>query len=161
MSCFHLQQPANLPLNCHVCNDNNALTVQGQLMLGISPLLASFLSPSKHPKASQTSACCTQSFRSNGTMLPTLTWATLLSGLKVITRFGGGVISAQMAICISGQHISIAGQMAQAALSAQAERCASTTPWPPLPHGLQPSGTTKQMQTWAHPTAQWRTAARK
>ena len=82
---------------------------------------------------------------SGGTMLPTLTWATLSSNHTATDKSGGPVINVQMAICTAGQHLSTAEPQAMGVLSAVATRSASTTRWLPRLLWLQLSGTMLQM----------------
>ena len=95
-------------------------------------------------RKAQKSAAFIQLCSSNGTMLPMLTWAPLTSHQKMAGKFGGYVISAQMATCTAGKLLSRVGAAVEVALSAQATKCASTIPWPPRLPRLQLNGTTKK-----------------
>ena len=119
----------------------------------VTPIKPSMLA---YSRKDQTSPALIQLFSSNGTMLPTLTWAPLTSHQRVRGKFGGCVTSVPMAICTAGKRLLPTGAMAQVALSAVAAKCASTTAWQPRTPSLQLSGTMKQMVV--HLTAWWHTA---
>ena len=104
----------------------------------------------------QTSAALIQFYSGHEIMLPILTWAPLTSNHTAQGRSGGCVISVQMVACTAGKHVSIAGAMAQAVISAAATKCACTTPWLPRLLWLQLSGILRQMR--AHLTVWWHKA---
>ena len=91
-----------------------------------------------------------------GSMLPMLTWAKLTSKHKANKRSGGYVITIQMDTCTAGKHVSETGAMALGVLSAEAAKCASTTPWLPRLLWLQLNGILRQ--TRAHLTVWWHKA---
>ena len=98
-----------------------------------------------YSRKAQTSTDLLQLFSSNGTMLPMLTWAPLTSHQRMAGKFGGPVISAQMATCTAGGQLLPTGAMAVVALSAAGTKCASTARWPRRLLKSQLSGTIKQM----------------
>lgn len=99
---------------------------------------------SLYSRRGQTSATLSQLYSSSGTMQLMLTLAPLLSHQGLIKKLGGYVISAQMAMCTAGRHLSKHEQQAMVVLSAAAVKCASTIPWPPRLPGWRLSGTMKQ-----------------
>ena len=121
------------------------------LRCGVTPIRASMQVCSR---TAQTSAALIQLFSSNGTMLPMLTLTPLTSRQRMERKYGGYVISAQMAICTAGRQRFSTGAMAVVALSAAAARSVSKTPWPPRLPQSQLSGATKQMlvpqKAWWH-----------
>ena len=82
-------------------------------------------------RKAQISAALIHIYSSSGIILPMLTCATLTSNHKAIGRSGGCVTSVQMGTNTVGKHVCTIGPMALVALSAQAGKCASTTPWLP------------------------------
>ena len=79
----------------------------------------------------QTSACSAQYCSVSGTMPRMLTMATSSSSLTVAGKCGGGVISAHMAVLMSGNQVWITGPMARPVPSVQTKSRVSTTPLPP------------------------------
>ena len=82
-------------------------------------------------KMAQTSVALLQLYSGSGIMLLMLTWATRTSNHKAVGRSGGYVISVQMVTCTAGKQLCNTGAMARVVLSAEAAKCASTTPWLP------------------------------
>ena len=84
-------------------------------------------------------------------MLPMLTWALLTSHQRLAGKFGGCVISAQMATCTAGRQLLLTGAMAVVVPRAAAAKGASTTPELPRLPCWHLSGTMRQ--TMLHLTA--------
>ena len=78
----------------------------------------------------QTSACSAQYCSVSGTMPRMLTMATSSSSLTVAGKCGGDVLSAQMAILMSGKLVFQTGPMTALAPSVAITECVSTVHWP-------------------------------